>query len=70
MKKYIIVYYKSDAPHGYEECMRSLPMTKEDCHRHLIKNEFFENPVLPRVWYPKDKTNAFAQCELAQVEEA
>lgn len=70
MKKYIIVYYKSDAPHGYEECMRSLSMTKEDCHRHLIKNEFFENPVLPRVWYPKDKTNAFVQCELAQVEEA
>ena len=42
MNKYIIVYYKSDAPHGYEKCMRSLPMTKEGCHRHLIKNEFFE----------------------------
>ena len=70
MKKYIIVYYKKDIPHGYEECMKSLPMTKEDCERHLTNNGFFENPVLPRVWYPKDKTNAFVQCELAQVEEA
>lgn len=50
--------------------MRSLPMTKEDCERHLTKNEFFENPVLPRVWYPKDKTNAFVHCEFAQVEDA
>ena len=70
MKKYIIVYYKKDIPHGYEECMKSLAMTKEDCERHLTKNGFFENPVLPRVWYPKDKINAFVQCEFAQVEEA
>lgn len=70
MKKYIIVYYKSNAPYGYEECMRSLPMTKEDGERHLTNNEFFRNPVLPCVWYPKDKTNAFVQCEFAQVEDA
>lgn len=70
MKKYRIVYYKSNAPYGYEVCMRSLPMTEEDCERHLIKNGLYENPVLPRVWYPKDKTNAFVQCEFAQVEDA
>ncbi len=69
MKKYRIVYYKENSPHGYIECMRSLPMTKEECDRHLTRNGLFENPVLPRVWYPKDKTNSFVQCEFAQVEE-
>lgn len=44
-------------------------MTKEECDRHLTRNGLFENPVLPCVWYPKDKTNAFAHCELAQVED-
>lgn len=44
-------------------------MTKEECDRHLTRNGLFENPVLPRVWYPKDKTNSFVQCEFAQVEE-